>query len=105
MCGDQSGEFVCVKGAMSLFSLQLYPGSTIRQVHMYMYGLGLARVKMDYRALTIRFQVAGVTATSRRGIKQLGISFGSIFPLFSYDSSRGQSGGGPSLLMTALGCI
>ena len=52
-----------------------------RQVHMYMYGLGLASVKMDCSALTIRFQVAGVTATSRWGIKQLRISFGSIFPL------------------------
>ena len=30
-----------------------------------------------------------VNTTSRRGIKQLGISFGSIFLLFSYESSRG----------------
>ena len=31
-----------------------------------------------------------VNTTSRRGIKQLGISFGSIFRLFSYESSRGN---------------
>ena len=30
-----------------------------------------------------------VNTTSRRGIKQLGISFGSIFLLFSFKSSRG----------------
>ena len=30
-----------------------------------------------------------VNTTSRRGIKQLGISFGSIFVLFSNKSSRG----------------
>ena len=32
-----------------------------------------------------------VHTTSRREIKQLGISFGSIFLLFSYESSRGKS--------------
>ena len=32
-----------------------------------------------------------VNTTSRRGIKQLGISFDSIFPLVSYESSRGKS--------------
>ena len=31
-----------------------------------------------------------VNKTSRRGIKQLRISFGSIFLLFSYESSRGN---------------
>ena len=30
-----------------------------------------------------------VNTTSRRGIKQLGISFGSIFLLFSYESNQG----------------
>ena len=30
-----------------------------------------------------------VNTTSRRGIKQLGVSFGSIFLLFSFESSRG----------------
>ena len=49
-----------------------------------------------------------VNTTSRRGIKQLGISFGSIFLLFSNKSSRGplsQQPGkipGPRLLMTTL---
>ena len=32
-----------------------------------------------------------VNTTSRQGIKQLGISFGSIFLLFSYKSRRGKS--------------
>ena len=39
-----------------------------------------------------------VNARSRWGIKQLGVSFGSIFLLFSFESSRGQS----HLLMTPL---
>ena len=49
-----------------------------------------------------------VNTTSRLGIKQLGISFGSIFLIFSYESSRGphslQPGEipGPHLLMIAL---
>ena len=49
-----------------------------------------------------------VNTTSRRGIKWLGISFGSIFLLFSDESSRGllsyQPGKipGPQLLMTTL---
>ena len=32
-----------------------------------------------------------INTTSRRGIKQLGISFGSIFLLFSYENSPGQT--------------
>ena len=32
-----------------------------------------------------------VNTTSRQGIRQLGISFGSIFLLFSYESSRGNA--------------
>ena len=42
-----------------------------------------------------------VKTTSRRGIKQLGISFVSSFLLFSNKSSRGKISG-PCLLMTAL---
>ena len=59
--------------------------------------------------LSLRFQVARVNTTSRQGIKQLGDSFGSIFLLFSFESSWGpcskQVGKIPSpcLLMTALG--
>ena len=41
-----------------------------------------------YRAVT-KISSCRVNTTSRRGIKQLGISFGSIFLLFSYESSRG----------------
>ena len=53
----------------------------------------------------------GVNTTSRQGIKQQGISFGSIFLLFSNKSSWGpqsQQPGeipGPRLLMTALKCF
>ena len=52
-----------------------------------------------------------INTTSRQGIKQQGISFGSIFLLFSNKSSRGphsQQPGeipGPWLLMTALKCF
>ena len=42
-----------------------------------------------------------VNTTSRRGIKQLGISFGSTFFLSSYATSPGEVPG-PRLLMTAL---
>ena len=41
------------------------------------------------RAVT-KISSCRVNTTSRRGIKQLGISFGSIFLPFSYESSRGK---------------
>ena len=40
------------------------------------------------RAVT-KISSCQVNTTSRRGIKQLGISFGSIFLLFSYESRQG----------------
>ena len=40
------------------------------------------------RAVT-KISSCWINATSRRGIKQLEISFGSIFLLFSYENSRG----------------
>ena len=44
-----------------------------------------------------------LSTTSRRGIKQLAISFGrTIFLLFSFESSRGNPPLPPHLLMTAL---
>ena len=42
----------------------------------------------SFRAVT-KILSCRVNTTSRRGIKQLEISFGSIFRLFSYESSRG----------------
>ena len=42
----------------------------------------------SFRAVT-KISSCRVNTTSRRGIKQLEISFGSIFLLFSYESSRG----------------
>ena len=59
------------------------------------------------RAVT-KISSCWVRTTSRQGIKQLGISFASIFLLFSYESSQRQCLGqpgeipGPRLLMTAL---
>ena len=53
--------------------------------------------------LSVRFQVAAKNASSRWGIKQVGISFGFIHLLFSNESSWGQGKiPGPQLLMTAL---
>ena len=43
---------------------------------------------LNRRAVT-KISSCQVNTTSRRGIKELGISFGSIFLLFSYESSRG----------------
>ena len=47
-----------------------------------------AKIQVHPRAVT-KISSCQVKTTSRRGIKQLGISFGSIFLLFSYESSRG----------------
>ena len=54
------------------------------------------RVNLPY-SLSIRLprtvtkiSICRVNTTSRRGIKQLGISFDSVFLLFSYESSRGN---------------
>ena len=58
--------------------------------------------------LSLRFPSCQVNTTSRQGIKELGISFGYIFPLFSYESSRGlcawkpEESPGPQPVMTAL---
>ena len=45
---------------------------------------------VDIRVVT-KISSCRVNTTSRRGIKRLGISFGSIFVLFSNKSSRGHS--------------
>ena len=64
-------------------------------------------VKIFFRVVT-KISSCWVNTTSRRGIKRLGSSFGSIFLLFSNKSSRGplsQQPGkipGPRLLMTTL---
>ena len=61
--------------------------------------------------VVIKISSCWVNTTSRRGIKRLGISFGSIFLLFSNKSSRGplsQQPGkipGPRLLMTTLHAV
>ena len=45
---------------------------------------------VDFRVVT-KISSWRVNTTSRQGIKRLGISFGSIFVLFSNKSSRGHS--------------
>ena len=49
--------------------------------------LPMLRYRYMYRDVT-KISSCRVNTTSRQGIKQLGISFGSIFLLFSYESSR-----------------
>ena len=44
---------------------------------------------MVYRAV-VKISSCWVNTTSRRGIKHLGVSVGSNFPLFSIKSRRGQ---------------
>ena len=67
-----------------------------------------SRTFQDYVRVVTKISSCRVNTTSRRGIKRLGISFGSIFLLFSNKSSRGplsqQLGKipGPRLLMTTL---
>ena len=46
-------------------------------------------VDVGIRVVT-RISSCRVNTTSRRGIKQLGVSFGSIFLLFSIESNRGH---------------
>ena len=51
---------------------------------------GGAGVLLMYASAVTKISSCRVNTTSRRGIKQLGISFGSIFLPFSYESSRGK---------------
>ena len=59
-------------------------------------GGGMRGVTINVSRVVTKISSCRANTTSRRGIKQLGISFGSIFLPFSYESSRGKS--------TALGC-
>ena len=49
---------------------------------------GVAVHRLPIRDVT-KILSCRLNATSRQGIKRLGISFASIFHLFSYESSRG----------------
>ena len=51
---------------------------------------GLRKVGTNFRRVVTKISSCRVNATSRRGIKRLGISFDSIFLLFSNKSSRGS---------------
>ena len=53
----------------------------------YLFEISFSRMPVD-RVVT-KISSCRVNTTSRRGIKRLGISFGSIFLLFSKKSSRG----------------
>ena len=58
---------------------------------------GLPVIRNDQIRVVTKISSCQVNTTSRQGIKQLGISFGSIFLLFSYES-RGTfiiAGGNP----------
>ena len=63
---------------------------TERTVNSTVLGRKSGSVNFTLPGLSLRFQVAGrVNTTSRQGIKQLGISFGSIFLLLSSESNGG----------------
>ena len=90
------------------FWLYLLVGFLLLSAVMYSIVLiSLLKFLLKDRVVT-KISSSRVKTTSRRGIKQLGISFGSIFLLFSNKSSRGplsQQPGkipGPRLLMTTL---
>ena len=79
-----------------------------KDMRMICHQLFLTFCLQVYRVVT-KISSCRVNTTSRQGIKRLGISFGSIFLLFSNKSSRGplsQQPGkipGPQLLMTTRG--
>ena len=50
---------------------------------------GVPRKKTCGQGNVTNISSCRVNTTSRRGIKQLGISFGSIFLLFSFESRQG----------------
>ena len=62
----------------------------------FFWGGGMRGVTINVSRVVTKISSCRANTTSRRGIKQLGISFGSIFLPFSYESSRGKS--------PALGC-
>ena len=59
-------------------------------------GGGMRGVTINVFRVVTKISSCRANTTSRRGIKQLGISFGSIFLPFSYESSGGKC--------PALGC-
>ena len=90
----------------SLYRGSLYWGSTValkvHHLHVHIHLLSSSS-RVVTKILSCR-----VNTTRKRGIKQLGISFSSIFPLFSNKSSQGPHSyypgeiPSPWLLMTAL---
>ena len=69
---------------------------TCDQAIFFWGGGGMRGVTINVSRVVTKVSSCRANTTSRRGIKQLGISFGSIFLPFSYESSRGKS--------PALGC-
>ena len=76
---------------LSLITMYMYSLRINRQWQFMQdfWSFGQSLVNQYQSGMSLRFQVAG--SISRRGIKQLrvGISFSSIFLLFSYESSLG----------------
>ena len=74
---------------LSLITMYMYLLRINRQWQFMPVNHWLINTNQYQSGMSLRFQVAG--STSRQGIKQLhvGISFSSIFLLFSYESSLG----------------
>ena len=90
------------------YCYQSYMDLPFLQFSCFKLVLFLAEFANFMTTVVTKISSCSVNTSSRQGIKQLGISFGSIFLLFSYNSSQGrhsQQPGeipGPWLLMTAL---
>ena len=74
----RSGAFIMVFFSKPKFQKYM----NIREKYRHVY--------TEVRVVT-KISSCQVNTTSRLGIKQLGISFGSIFRLFSYENSGGPS--------------
>jgi len=70
--------------------------------------LNVIKTRPKLTGMSLRFKLPGKYNKSRWGIKQLEISFGFIFLLFSYESSQGPRSWylreipSPGILMTTL---
>ena len=89
-------------------TIQFQPSVSTSNLHILsIFSYLLMFVQLFSRVVT-KISSCWVNTTSRRGIKQLGISFGSIFLLCSFESSSGKHSQQPGeipgsrLLMTAL---
>ena len=70
--------------------MSLHGVCNLRSGQFFLVGCGGGGVTINVSRAVTKISSCRVNTTSRRGIKQLGISFGSIFLPFSYESSRGK---------------